>query len=286
MSPDVASVILRALSLFAMLQAVGVAIFLASFGQLAANSIGPIQRVGQLSAIAALPLLLGYYAIEAARMADDWSGVFDTSLQSAVMRSAATTVLTARVTGVCILLFGVRRDIAARPAGVAIGALVVAASFALTGHTAVHRLRGLLAPLLVAHVLVVAFWLGALLPLYLVITREAAHRAASVIDAFSAYATWFVPGIAVVGGLMALALVPDLATFREPYGELLLGKVAGFTLLMGFAAVNKWRLGPAIRLGTDASAGMLKGTLAFEYALITAVLVATAIMTTFFSPER
>jgi putative copper resistance protein D len=72
---------------------------------------------------------------------------------------------------------------------------------------------------------------------------------------------------------------------NEPYGKLLIAKVVGFALLMGLAAANKWRLGPALALGAVPSARWFHRSVAAEYVLIAAVLTITAVMTSFFSPE-
>ncbi len=91
-----------------------------------------------------------------------------------------------------------------------------------------------------------------------------------------------VPLILLAGiGLSAL-LLPGLATFKQPYGQLLLAKLTGFAVLMAMAALNKWHFGPACAEGNTAA---FKRTVVIEYVLICAVLTATAIMTTFFSPE-
>jgi putative copper export protein len=84
---------------------------------------------------------------------------------------------------------------------------------------------------------------------------------------------------------MALLLVPALAVLATPYGELLIAKLIGFALLMGLAAANKWRFGPAIARGEARAAHLFRRSVVSEYVLIIAVLAITAVMTTFFSPE-
>jgi putative copper export protein len=79
--------------------------------------------------------------------------------------------------------------------------------------------------------------------------------------------------------------VLHLSALSEPYGELLIAKVIGFALLMGLAAANKWRLGPALVHGAVQSGRWFRRSAAVEYVLIAAVLTLTAVMTSFFSPE-
>lgn len=282
MSPDVLSVALRALSFVALLQGAGIAIFVTLFRPPLGRAESEIRRLGLWSAAAALPLLLSQLVVEAARMAGEFAGVFDWSLERLVFTSAAGAAFDARVAGVVLLLAGLSASGRIAPVTRCGGSLLVAGSFALMGHTSVHAYRWLLAPVLITHVLIAAFWLGALPALYVATTREAADTAGRLIEGFSRVAIWIVPLLAVAGGLMALTLVPRLAALEQPYGWLLLVKITGFTLLMGLAAANRWRLGPAVALGGRRA---FKRSLAAEYLLVVSVLAATATMTSLYSPE-
>jgi putative copper export protein len=55
-----------------------------------------------------------------------------------------------------------------------------------------------------------------------------------------------------------------------------------FAVLMGLAALNKWRYGPACAAG---EARAFRRTVIVEYVLVCLVLAVTATMTTFYSPE-
>ncbi|HEV7441559.1 MAG TPA: CopD family protein, partial [Steroidobacteraceae bacterium] len=184
-----------------------------------------------------------------------------------------------RMVGLVLIAVGLRRGVLA--IGIT-GAILATAAFALTGHTSVTPYRPAAAALLTLHLLVVAFWLGSLWPLYLVAGREPPHRAAHVIDAFSRVAAWVVPVILLAGVGLTLLLVPSWAVFRQPYGQLLLAKVALFAVLMALATLNKWTFGPACAKGRTRA---FKQALAIEYVLICIVLAITATLTTFYSPE-
>ena len=285
MHPDTLSVILRSASFIAMFQAAGMAIFLAMFGRPLGASLVPTWRITKLSAIAAGVLLVGQYALEAARMADDMSGMVDFSLQMMAMHSASSVVLAVRLLGLVVITMAIGRRGEVGLAISVIGAGIVAASFMLTGHTVANPLRWVLAPLLTVHVLIVAFWFGALVPLYLICARETAVIAGQVTEAFSEIALWLVPGILLAGFLLGLVLIRHLAELRTDYGVSLVAKFAGFVALMGLAALNKWRLGPAIAAGDERRLRSFLRSLGLEYVLISAVLSITAAMTTFYSPE-
>ena len=136
--------------------------------------------------------------------------------------------------------------------------------------------------MVVLHLLVVAFWLGALWPLYIAAKKEPPAIAARVIDKFSSTATWLVPLILLAGIGLTAILLPSLDTFRQAYGQLLLVKLAGFAVLMAMASLNKWSFGPACAAGNTAA---FERTLIVEFILISVVLTATAIMTMFYSPD-
>jgi putative copper export protein len=277
--PDALSVAFRAVSFVLLLNAAGIPIFIAVFGHLLPDSLPAIAKLGWGLAIGALVFVAGHHALEGARMAGEMGGVVDPAMQAMTLRSSEGAAFGLRMVGLALIAVGLRRG--ARAVGIT-GAILATAAFALTGHTSVTPYRPAAAALLTLHLLVVAFWLGSLWPLYLVAGREPPHRAAHVIDAFSRVAAWVVPVILLAGVGLTLLLVPSWAVFRQPYGQLLLAKVALFAVLMALATLNKWTFGPACAKGRTRA---FKQALAIEYVLICIVLAITATLTTFYSPE-
>jgi putative copper resistance protein D len=283
--PDILSVALRALGFVLVFQAAGVVIFIALFGHRLDRSQVAIRRLGQAAAIAGMVLVAGHYALEAARMAGQMSGVWDPTLQSMMWHSPNRAALLCRLLGLLLIAVGLHGATQHRTI-VAIGGVVLATgAFTLVGHTSVNTHRAVLATLLMIHVLIVAFWFGALGPLYLVSLKEPPARAFDVTQRFTAVATWLVPVILLAGVTMAALLLPDAAALRAPYGRLLIAKFIGFVLLMGLAAANRWRLAPGLADATNQSERRFRRSLAAEYVLIAAVLTITAIMTSLFSPD-
>jgi copper resistance protein D len=282
---DVLSVVLRALSFVLLFQAAGVAIFVALFGRRLESSGGMIRQLGRAAALAGVVLVAGHYALEPARMAGEMSGMWDPALQGMMWHSPSRAALICRLAGLLLIAVGLQGG-SARWTTVAVGgAMLATGAFTLTGHTSVNAHRAALATLLMLHLLVVAFWFGALWPLTIASLRETPRRASDIIERFTAVATWLVPVIFLAGVGMAVLLLPNLSALGEPYGKLLIAKVVGFALLMGLAAANKWRLGPALAQGTVQSGYRFRRSVAAEYVLIAAVLTITAVMTSFFSPE-
>src|SRR5262249_32667875 len=134
---------------------------------------------------------------------------------------------------------------------------------------------------LIVHLLIVAFWLGALWPLYLAPGREPPAVASRLIEAFSRLAVWVVPVILLAGSAFTALLGPGLSIFGPPYGQVLLVQGGLFAVLMGLAALNKWRFGPACAAGDSRA---FKRTVVVEYVLIGIVLAVTATLTMFYSP--
>ncbi len=203
--------ILRVLSFVLLFQAAGVAIFVAIFGRRLASSRAVVQRLGQAAAIAAIVLVAAHYALEAARMAGEMSGMWDPTLQATAWNSPARAALICRLLGLLLIAVGLR-DAGIRWTILAVGGAVLAtAAFTLTGHTSVNAHRGALAALLMLHLLVVAFWFGALWPLYAASLRETPARASDIIERFTAVATWLGPAILLAGIAMAALLLPNLS---------------------------------------------------------------------------
>ena len=179
MRPDTLSVILRSASFIALFQAAGMVLFIAMFGRRLERSLSELQRITRLSAILAAAFVVGQYALEAARMADDMAGIADLSLQMIAMNSASSAVLMLRLLGLSVIIAAIGRAEVGTTFSV-VGTAIVLASFILIGHTAAHPLRWALASLLIAHVTIVAFWFGALIPLYLASTRESSATSVCV----------------------------------------------------------------------------------------------------------
>lgn len=286
MLTDLISALVRALSFVALFQAAGIVIFVAIFGRDLKSTFEPIRHLGRAAAIAGIVLVMMHLNLEAARMAGALSGVFDASLQFLVLDSPMSVAAVLRIVGLTAILVALAQAgrISRTRMHIGLGGIaLIIAGFLIVGHTAVHPDRTWLAVLLGLHLAVVAFWFGALIPLVLVSRQERGATATQIAERFSRIASWWVPCILIAGVLLTAMLVDRWAVFGQSYGALLLGKVAGFLVLMVLAALNRWRYAPVLSRSSVAVA--FQRTVAAEYVLICIVLTATAIMTTFFSPE-
>ena len=284
---DALSVLIRALSFVAVFEAAGGALFVAAFGAPAGRSGAGIRRRLRLAVLAAVLLVLLHYGTEAARLAGELSGLLDRQMQQLVWHSASGTALCLTLPGLLLVFAGLLLPRQGKLAGLlaVAGLAAIIAAFTTMGHTVEQPHRVGLALLLSAHLASIAFWFGALWPLRQAVTLEESATAAALLERFSRFAVWIVPGLFVAGASLVLLLVPGLAVFGQTYGQLLLVKIGGFSVLMVLAGLNKVRLTPALRGNAPAAVARLRRSLLLEYLLIAAVLTVTAVMTGLYSPE-
>jgi putative copper export protein len=285
MSPDLLSVVVRTGGFIGLFQAAGAAFFIALFADWAPNSQAPTRRLGLWAALIGAVLLACHQALDAARMADGFAGLFDERLQSLAWHGSSANAALLQILGLAVIALGLRLNGSPGAQIATIGASIAACAAVLTGHLSVHSQRPLLGLLLAVHLMLVAFWFGALWPLILCSRLESKPAALAVLHGFSMIAGPLVPCIAVAGLAMALILMPERASWLSVYGSLVLAKIAAFMLLMLLAMWNRWRAVPAIAASDSALAGEhLRRVIVLEYLLLIAVLATTAVLTTFYSP--
>ena len=283
MTPDLLSVVVRALGFVALFQAAGAAFFLTLFGQPLTRATLAIRRSGLVAAAVGAILVLAHLGLDAARLSGDFEGLWDQDLQRLAWGSRSGISQLVQAIGLLVILTGLWKSGQKGSLWASLGGIIAVGGFLITGHTSTHALRFVLAPLLALHLLVVAFWFGALVPLVLVMRLESGVIATGILKRFSALASACVPLILIAGFTMAWLLAGSLKVLGTPYGELLILKLAGFGSLMVLAAYNKWRWVPAFeQVPTDTS---LHRSMAAEYVLIVAVLSVSAVLTAFYSPD-
>lgn len=104
-----------------------------------------------------------------------------------------------------------------------------------------------------AHVLAAGAWLGALVPLYLVVKATPGPGAARAAARFSWIGQLAVVVLAVTAWLQGIPLIgSEAGLLGTPYGRLASFKLVLFGLLFLIAVVNRFKLSPALQ-GTDAA---------------------------------
>jgi copper resistance protein D len=275
---------LRALGVLALFHAAGIAFFLWLFGAQLEATTELLRRITRVAAVAGIGFMLLEYFLLPARMAGNLGGVLDPSLQALLAESTLAGAYGARFAGLALILLSLElRDRTGAWMGVAAAAVCVL-SFALMGHTVAHPFRWSTALLLLAHVGVAVFWLGALVPLYALLGAESRACSAAIVARFSSIAVYLVPGLVFAGVVLAGLMLNSAEDLATGYGLMLLLKIAGLAALLRLAARNKLRWGPGLMRGDAAAAAGLQRSVLLEWLVILAVVALTVIMTSLFTP--
>jgi copper resistance protein D len=288
-SLDLFVALIRAASFVAALGAAGLALFLAFYEKSlpdrhVTSSHARICRDGVACAVTAVITVVLTQCLQAARMNGAFAGMFDPGMQRYSWSTSAGWAAGERTIGALLLWWSFARSTRAPGAIAIFGAMIVVLSFPATGHTS-QAPSWSLQTLLEFHILAVAFWFGALPALLRVLANEERSRATAIIGMFSKHATVVFPVLGAVGLALAWYLIPDLSVFQQPYGYLLLAKIAGYSALLCIAAWNKLRLTRQMEEGAVNAVPALQRSIKVEIALAIAVLTATAFMTSFYSPQ-
>ncbi len=207
---------LRALSFVAIFQAVGNALFLDVFGaRLSASVEERVRTLARIAAVAALCLAVAHYVLVPAWLAGNLGSTFDPSLSELLRESDAGTANIVRIVGLAVLFLSLDRRTRLNTIAMRAAVAFAILSFALMGHTVIHPLHWVLAPLLLVHVAVAAFWFGTLWPLREVAAREEAERGAATIAEYSRLAIRLVPWVLICGVALALVFHPQRRGARD-----------------------------------------------------------------------
>jgi copper transport protein len=209
-----------------------------------------------------------------------YGGPPDALLQSEPWRIALASPIAASIAaaapGLALLLLAARRTSHHERLALFAGALLVAVSFALSGHAATSGPAWITRPALVLHALCAAYWVGAFAPLLLALRRLPREDALALLGSFSAGAVLAVTCLVLAGVVLAaLQVRTPAALLTTDYGRLLLLKLALVAVLLALGARNRLVLTPALERRTDAAVG-LRRTIGVDLALAAGVVALTA----------
>jgi putative copper resistance protein D len=224
----------------------------------------------------------------AASMSGDAGGLADVGLARMILQAGEGRASLVRLTGL-ILIGGSLTGRRSPAAMTLLGSVAAATSFAWVGHVhSLSALRGAWLPALaiVVHLLGVAFWLGALIPLLMVARDADTSRIAATARRFGTAALFVVGGLLAAGaGLLCLLLSDVSELWADDYGRLALTKVLLVSCLLTLAALNHLRLTPRLFAYDTGALRTLKRSILAELAVAGCVLVVTAAMTTLAGPS-
>ena len=192
-----------------------------------------------------------------------WAGGWQTSF--------GLTVTTA-VAALLLAWLGLRSPVAwQRPISlVALGG--VGLSLALSGHASAAAPQWLMRPAVFLHAIGVAYWVGALIPLALMV-RRAPTQALPAVRRFSNGALVAVAFLTLAGLILAAVQVETLANLTgTAYGQVLVAKTTLVAALLGLAALNRLWLTPALANPDGSGGRWLVRSVVAEIVLCLAIL--------------
>jgi len=137
----------------------------------------------------------------------------------------------------------------------------VGLSLAMTGHAATASPEALTRPAIFAHGLAVAFWIGALAPLAALLSKPT-PAVLPLINRFSRFAVPVVAALALTGlALAIIQLEKPSALVQTSYGLILSVKLVLVLSLLALAALNRYRLTPALAKDQGAASALRRSIL-------------------------
>ncbi|MEX0868285.1 MAG: copper resistance protein CopC [Nitriliruptoraceae bacterium] len=238
---------LRALTYAVTLLAAGLAVFLA---WLVPPSTAVPTRVSRMAAGAAIAGVVASSAAFVAQVMSVTGRGLAEAMQPQVItemlgtpfgQSAVLRVIWTALTAVLLLRRAHRRV-------PAVTGIIAIFTFVIDGHQRVVDPVALLVGADLVHLAVGALWIGAVVGLVLVLRGPpAVAPVVAIVDRVSAAGLVSAAIIVVTGVMMAVPLVRvPSALATTAYGRVLLVKAAAVVIVLAIAAVNRWRLVPAI----------------------------------------
>jgi copper transport protein len=251
---------------------VGGAFFVSWIGQARAGSsvIAAALAIGLLCAAASL----GLQGLDVLNL--PFGGLFTAAPWKAAVVTSLFQSLLIAVGAMIAAIVALRSRVAGTAAMLSAFALVgVGLSLASSGHAATAPPQWLIRPTVFLHGVGVAFWIGAMVPLVAMAWQPAAALL-PVLHRFSRAAVPVV-GVLVLTGL-TLAIV-QLESFRAlietKYGIILSIKLTLVMVLLGLAALNRFRLTPALAADPANTKPLVRSILA-ECVVVAAILAVVA----------
>ncbi len=155
-------------------------------------------------------------------------------------------------------------------------AAVSVGSYLLEGHTAAAGSAAWLPLLLFAHIAVVHWWIGSLVPLAAVALNP--DEAAKVVKRFGQLAFPLVAILVVTGIFLLAGLTHWTVDLGSPYQLYFALKGCVVAALLGVASWNKFQLTPLFACNPEKAGQMLRASISVETALALLVLALTALL--------
>ncbi|HEX2889802.1 copper resistance CopC/CopD family protein [Vineibacter terrae] len=155
--------------------------------------------------------------------------------------------------------------------------LAIGAALTMSGHASTAHPQWLTRSAVFLHSVGIAFWTGALTPLFAQLIADSPDAAMSL-RRFSRAIPFVLVPLVAAGIVLAVVQVQHAsALWTTDYGRVLLIKLGLLAAVAGLAAYNRWRLTPQVEHATRGAARRLARVIAVEMVLVLAVLSVVAL---------
>ena len=234
---------------------------------------------------------LAYFLILVGGVMESIASIFDADMLAIFWYSPAGDILLFTLIGYALALFAIknigkkadqgRRLLSSSELVLAfIGITSLLYSFTLTGHSTDKG--GVYQLVLTVHIIIAAWWLGQLFPLWLVANKASYQVSNGVLETFGKWASVAVAVLILCGVWMSYVLTGWQVIWSSDYLAWLLIKVALVVMILALAGYHKVYLVPAIL--TFHSTRTIQRSILVEKFLAALILLVTAYLTSFLGP--
>lgn len=152
-------------------------------------------------------------------------------------------------------------------------------SFIIVGHSTKNGL--MTQALIYIHLIGISYWIGSFLPLINIIKRNNQTELYSIANKFGQFAVLYIFLLLAAGSSFSYIILGDIRLLlTSNYGNILLIKMLVVAALLGFGALNKYRIVPKILEDPHASSKKLWRSINIEIIFALIIFLLTSILTT------
>lgn len=237
-----------------------------------------IRRQGRMAAfLAPIAFILAIGLGGADMVAGSIDALFGPESWSAGARS---TLGWSALFGIAGSLLAIHAFAGGRMAALWVGGTLMIISFLVTGHAATASPVSLMVLSVAIHLAGAGFWFAAFLPLIRATRELSAPEAGKLLHQFSLRALWLIALLLLTGVVQTIVQVQTREGLTDTsYGTRLIFKILAVIALLGIAALNKWRLTPALRSAIPSSPERMRRSIRVEATLMLFIVAAAASLT-------
>lgn len=239
----------------------------AAFRALSPTIPEPARRLSRATALAGMGaalLIIGLQGLDILGLG------FGDLTQGEVWNVGVTSVY-GQTSVVALVALGVKSDAFGKSMGV-IAVLLVGLAITLSGHASAAQPQWLMKPALFVHMVAIAWWVGALYPLALLLRADPGVATPAMLK-FSRAIPFAVGPLVVSGAVLSVVqLGPPGPAWMTGYGLILAGKLVALAALFAVACWNRFKLTTPAAAGDAGAIRRMRRAILGEILLILAIL--------------